>query len=126
MVSNRPEKIAYAFQGTRGAYEADIEKRVWIGDDRTLQTNSGHRSWQDVECYSELLGPELTKELADASSSGHGGSDYMTGRRFAQAITGVRPPEITAKDSLDWTVAGLLSQQSILEGSRPIQVLLYS
>jgi predicted dehydrogenase len=118
MLSNRPEKIAYALQGTRGVYEADGEKRVWIGDDQTVQTNRGHRPWQDLEDYANLLSPELARELADASNSGHGGSDYMTGRRFAQAIVGERPPEITAQESLEWTVAGLLSQRSILEGSR--------
>jgi len=114
MVSNRPGKTPYGLQGTLAAYE---DGKIWIGNEETLKTNNEHRKWRGIEEYSHLLGPEVTEELAQASSSGHGGSDYMMGRRFAQAIMGLREPAISARESLEWTIAGLVSQQSILQNS---------
>jgi predicted dehydrogenase len=116
MVSNRPHRIAYELQGTNGAFESYEEHRAWFGPNQPLPWDGSERRWQPLsELFSEIPA-ELRSEMEAAGSSGHGGSDYFVGRRFAQAIMGHREVEIGIDEALEWTMVGLLSQESIAKG----------
>lgn len=122
MQSNRPHRIAYTLQGVNGAVEYENEDhRVWLGENKTVSWNElEQRQWGTAAEHRGLLSSELRSEIQAASASGHGGADYLVGRRFAQAVAGMRPTEIGVRDAIEWTVAGLLSQRSILQGGASI------
>lgn len=121
MVSNRPHRIAYALQGTQGVYESEGGGRIWRGENRTVGWDDPPREWEALAPVRErFLSRSLLQELGQAQSHGHGGGDYMVGRRFAQFVSDGSPAEIGMQEAVEWTVAGLLSQASIANGSQPI------
>lgn len=119
MLSNRPPSVGYRLQGLTGVLEfEEDEHRIWLGENKTISWDDPvPRKWGKASDYRDVLPAHLKAEIAEGIESGHGGSDYLVGRRFAQALMGERPPEIGIQEAIEWTVAGLLSQESILQGS---------
>lgn len=123
MVSNRPHSIRYELQGVLGAFESDHSHRVWIGDNRSVHWDDAEqRRWQDLDTYADLLPDSLREDMKSAEQHGHGGGDFLVGRRFAQTLTQGVPPEIGKFEGVEWTMVGLLSQQSILQGGMSLSM----
>ncbi len=120
MLSNRPQAVSnYTLQGTEGAYESQRASgerhRVWLSTRR-------ERSWQELDDFADDL-PEWYRTLASqATEGGHGGGDFFTAWWFAQACLGIREVPITPEAALNWTAAGLVSQDSIRQGGMPLPV----
>lgn len=117
MLSDRPHAMTnYQLQGTDGAYEsarAHGEKdRIWLralGHDRN--------AWTDLATLeADYLPADYRQKLEDARRAGHGGGDYFELVDFADALLGNRPLSLDIHASMDMTLPGLLSQQSILQG----------
>ena len=53
-----------------------------------------------------------------AEKAGHGGGDYFEVLDFVNAALGKAPCPIGIHEAMDMTLPGLVSQQSILDGSR--------
>lgn len=121
MLSNRPHRIGYTLQGTFGVLETDERYRVWLGENRTVGFSDPQRQWKDLFDLEPELPDDLRGELSAAESSGHGGADYFVGRRFAQTMLGAAP-EIGIAEAVEWTMVGLLSQDSILNGGVPVSM----
>ena len=123
MLSDRPHATAnYQLQGTDGCYEsarAHGEKnRFWLRG-RCKDANT----WLDLAELSDEFLPEFWKEnLARGEAAGHGGGDFFEVLDFVDAIAGRRPNPIGIHAALDMTLPGLVSQQSIQEGGRWIEV----
>jgi predicted dehydrogenase len=123
MLSDRPHAMTnYQLQGTDGAYEsarASGEKnRVWLRS-RCPDRNA----WMDLAELSDEFLPEFWKQnLARGKAAGHGGGDFFELLDFVDAIEGRRPNPIGIHEALDMTLPGLVSQQSIAEGGRWIEV----
>src|SRR5579871_1152762 len=117
MISNRPHRIGYTLQGTNGVVETGETHRVWNGPNRSVAFGEAEREWESLLEYQSALPDELREELDMAANQGHGGGDFFVGRRFAQAISGQRPPEIGVFEAVEWTMVGLLSQKSIVNNS---------
>jgi predicted dehydrogenase len=125
MMSNRPHAAAYyALQGTQGCYEAargfgDAPK-IWVGDN--TPDPKGSRAWRSLWDFEEHL-PEMWRSATEeAIRAGHGGGDYFVARAFLEAIrTGEQPP-IDVYRAMDYTVPGLISEQSIAAGGVPVPV----
>jgi predicted dehydrogenase len=123
MLSDRPHAMTnYQLQGTDGAYESsrgglgDINK-VW------LRSKSHEHKWVDLETLAEEFTPDSWKQLGSkAIKSGHGGGDYFEILDFVNAVTGKCPPPIGIHESMDMTLPGLMSQQSIEQGGTWLQV----
>ncbi len=120
MMSNRPHAMRnYTLQGTAGCYEsaraADEHDRLWL---RRL----GEERWHDLrELDGEL--PAWYREAAEsAARTGHGGGDFFVARDFARACRGEIAVPIPIEDALQWTMAGLCSQESISRGGMPVAV----
>jgi predicted dehydrogenase len=122
MQSHRPHNMThYVLQGTRGAYhsarhrgEADL---VWIEG-----RSSGREQWQSLDEYGDLV-PEPWRSLGEqARASGHGGGDFFVARDWALSILNGTPPPIDVYRGLDFTVPGLVSEQSIEQGGTPVGV----
>jgi len=123
MVSNRPHNmINYHLQGTDGCYEsgrAPGEKdRIWLRE-RCKDENT----WTDLEDLAdEFMPPEMREKVARAQAHGHGGGDYLEIMDFVDALRGRIPNPIDVDSAMDMTLPGLISQRSILEGGRWIEV----
>ncbi|MCF7855229.1 MAG: Gfo/Idh/MocA family oxidoreductase [Candidatus Pacebacteria bacterium] len=123
MVSDRPHNMVnYQLQGTDGCYEsgrAPGEKnRIWLRD-----RSPDMHTWTDLnELVDEFL-PDFWKEgMERAKTAGHGGGDYFEILDFIDAVTGRRECPIGIHEAMDMTLPGLISQQSIAEQGRWIEV----
>ena len=123
MQSHRPHNMThYVLQGTRGAYqsarrpgEPDL---VWIEG-----RSPGPREWQPLEEYEpELLSEPWRSQGEAAVRAGHGGSDYFVVRDFVRSILDDANPPIDVYAALDFTVPGLVSEESIARGGAPVPV----
>lgn len=123
MLSDRPHSMTnYQLQGTDGAYESARAKgeqdRIWL---RSL----GHdpHTWTPLRDLEAEYMPAMWKQASEtAMKAGHGGGDYFEIIDFVEAVQGIRPPEVDIHFAMDMTLPGLISQQSIQEGGRWIDV----
>ena len=124
LVSDRPHgPTNYQLQGTDGAYESSRggpgdKNKIWLRD----RVPTAHEWMVLGELADEFL-PEFWKVgMEVAESVGHGGGDYFEILDFVDAITGKRPNPIDIHAAMDMTLPGLISQQSIAEDGRWIEV----
>ena len=116
MLSDRPHAMPnYQLQGTDGCYESarahGEANRIWL---RSRCENPNE--WKNLTGFEEEFMPDFWKEAMDAAQkAGHGGGDYFEVLDFVDAATGKRPADIGIHESMDMTLPGLYSQQSILQ-----------
>ena len=122
MLSNRPHNMVhYALQGTDGCYEStDGYKgipKIW------LKSRSETPQWEPLENLEEEYLPDYWKHPPEAAlKAGHGGGDYWEVQDFVAAIQEGREPPISIDQAMDLTLPGLVSQQSIAQGSMWVAV----
>jgi hypothetical protein len=111
-----------ALQGTKGAYEAPRARgeahKVWLAD-YCADPNEWRSLW-DLEA--EFLPEAWRNPPPEALRAGHGGGDYFIVRDFVQSIIQGTPPPIDVYRALDFTVPGLISEESIARGGIPLPV----
>jgi len=116
--SPRPAGMGqYSLQGTKGAYDSAFGLRhVYI------EGRSPAHQWEPLEKYeSEFQHPYWKKQAEQAKTTGHGGGDWFTIADFLQAVrTGKSPIDMI--DAVTWTCIRPLSEQSIRNGSQPVEV----
>ena len=123
MLSDRPHAMTnYQLQGTDGAYESarshDDIHRIWL---RALSKDAN--TWTDLKELEAEYMPAMWREAsAAAMRAGHGGGDYFEIVDFVDAMLGRRAPDIDIHAAMDMTLPGLISQQSILEDGRWLDV----
>ncbi|OPZ30844.1 MAG: Alpha-N-acetylgalactosaminidase [Lentisphaerae bacterium ADurb.BinA184] len=123
MLSDRPHAMTnYQLQGTDGAYESarahGEANRIWLRA-RAKDANT----WMNLDELSDEFLPDFWKEnLERGKAAGHGGGDFFEVLDFVDAIEGRRPNPIGIHEAMDMTLPGLISQQSVLEGNRWIEV----
>lgn len=123
MLSDRPHSMTnYQLQGSDGCYESGRAhgepNRIWLRG-RCKDANT----WMDLTELSDEFLPEFWKaNLARGQAAGHGGGDFFEVLDFVDAISGRRPNPIGIHEAMDMTLPGLISQQSIAEGGRWIDV----
>ena len=123
MVSDRPHACTnYQLQGTDGCYESSRgglgeKNKIW------LRSRDEKCQWQDLSLFSDV--PELAekympqswRETSEAAlRAGHGGGDYYEILDFVRTLRGECPNPIGIHETMDMTLPGLISQQSILQG----------
>jgi predicted dehydrogenase len=123
MISDRPEAPTnYLLQGTDGAYESarapGERNRIW------LQSRSDHLNhWLDLEQLENDFLPAAWRDPPGVvTSAGHGGSDYYQIAEFVDVIEGRKDPDVGIHAAMDMTLPGLISQQSIREDGRWLEV----
>jgi hypothetical protein len=123
MLSNRPDASTnYQLQGTDGCYESALacgeKNRIWL---RSRCKDAG--TWLNLDELRDEFLPDFWKEnLASGDAAGHGGGDYFEILDFVGAIEGKRPNPIGIHEAMEMTLLGLVSQLSIREGSRWMEV----
>ncbi|MCS6950846.1 MAG: Gfo/Idh/MocA family oxidoreductase, partial [bacterium] len=123
MLSDRPHALnVYQLQGTDGCYESarapgEVD-RVWL---RRLCPDM--HTWLPLQELEEQFLPQEWKEREEqARRTGHGGADYFVLADFLAAMRGERPPSVDVHYALDMTLPGLMSQVSIAQGGRWVEV----
>ncbi|MFZ4453656.1 Gfo/Idh/MocA family protein [Salibacterium aidingense] len=121
--SKRPHNMAYyTLQGTKGCYEAprsdqDMHK-VWLED-----YSKNENEWTPLShFYSEFLDSEIMEASDKTKDSNHWGADYFMIKDFIQSMVTEREPSINIYKSLDMTMPGIISEESILSRGIPIKV----
>jgi predicted dehydrogenase len=123
MLSDRPHAMTnYQLQGTDGAYESARAQgdtdRIWL---RSLCKDAD--AWLPLRDLEADYLPTMWKEAGEtAKRAGHGGGDYFEIVDFVDAVLGRRAPDIDIHAAMDMTLPGLISQQSILQESRWLEV----
>jgi predicted dehydrogenase len=118
MLSNRPHNMTYySVTGTNGSYES----ARGFGDKPKIYLKDRHGEpalWHDLEeLAEEFLPDEWLNQSEEARKAGHGGGDYMEILDFVKAIADGAQPPIGIHEAMDMTLPGLVSQQSIEQGS---------
>ena len=121
-VSPRPHAMAYyQIQGTKGCYESQrLGGGPMIALDEDGKPREGCYTWKPLFDYKEYL-PERYKS-GKGDAAGHGGGDYYIVKDFIEAIkTGVQP-ELNVYKAAEWTSVALLSQLSVTNNGRLLEV----
>ena len=121
MLSDRPHHMSrYALQGADGCYESgdgfEAEPKVW------LRERSEELRWERLEALEDFLPDYWKNPPEEALEAGHGGGDYWEVQDFVAAIRGERDSAIGIDLALDMTLPGLVSQQSMAQGSTWVAV----
>ncbi|MEI6070470.1 MAG: Gfo/Idh/MocA family oxidoreductase [Verrucomicrobiae bacterium] len=123
MLSDRPHAASnYQLQGTDGCYESSRggydKGKIW------LRKISKDVNWTDLDAFQSVAEladkymPEMWRKASEtAAKAGHGGGDYFEILDFIDAIQGSRAPVVGIHEAMDMTLPGLVSQQSIAQGS---------
>ena len=120
MISKRPHCMTYyTLQGTKGCYEASrgfgAEPKIWLNE-----RSDGPEDWLPLADFEDEFSPATFREVSEeARRAGHGGGDYYVVRDFVDAIVSGRPAPIDVYRALDFTVPGLISEESIERGGVP-------
>lgn len=123
MLSDRPHALnVYQLQGTDGCYESarapGDSDRIWL---RRLCPDM--HTWLPLHQLEEQYLPGEWKEREEqARRTGHGGADYFVFAEFLAAVRGEKPPLVDVHYALDMTLPGLMSQVSIAQGGRWVEV----
>ena len=118
-----PYSRNFTIQGTRGMYAED-GKYVYLDTD--FDENS-HFSWEknykNAYDYAEKYDhPVWKKFINDGVQGGHGGMDYLTFNAFFDYVLNGGESPIDVYDAAAWMCITPLSEQSIREGSRPVEI----
>jgi predicted dehydrogenase len=123
MLSDRPHAMDnYQLQGTDGAYESHRASgemdRVWL---RSRSTDAN--TWTRLQDFEAEFLPKCWKEASEAAQhAGHDGGDHFEVMDFIDACLGRRPVAIGIDEAMDMTLPGLMSQQSIAQESKWVEV----
>ena len=123
MLSERPHAMHnHVLQGTEGCYESartpSERDRVWVRGQ-----GHGANEWHDLAEFEEAVLPAAYRAQAEAAQRmGHGGGDFFVLADFVAAVRGEAPNPIGIHEAMDMTLPGLVSQQSVAEGGRWIEV----
>lgn len=124
----RPDLYTYySVQGTKGCYQGSIGSM----DCHKIHIRGlcGSQEWRDVYDFKGFLPKEwqlYPKDYFDDTSD-DGCTLYDSGtplllQSFAKAILEDTEPPVSAKRSLNWTAAGILSEQSVKNGGEPVEI----
>ena len=95
---------------------------LWMEDLRALhiEGRSEGESWQPMsEYWEEFEHPLWKKTKATEYTGGHGGMDWLVMRAFLDAVRNKTQTPIDVYDSATLMAVGILSEESIAEGSAP-------
>ena len=114
--SPRPYSRGGRVQGTCGLWMEDLHALH-------IEGRSSGESWEPMENYwEEFEHPLWKKSRAGAFSGGHGGMDWLVMRGFLNAVRRRIQTPIDAYDSATLMAIGILSEESVANGSAPVAI----
>lgn len=120
MLSNRPANSYFSLQGTKGCYESSrgfgAQGKIWLSE-----FEAGEQ-WKPLsEMESDFLPDRWKNPPEEAQNEGNLG-EYFKVRDFVDSILNDTQPPIDVYTAMDYTVPGLVSEQSIANGGEPVVV----
>lgn len=120
MLSNRPANSYFSLQGTKGCYESSRgfggQSKIWLSE-----FESGEQWKQLSEVEGDFLPERWKNPPAEAANVGDLG-EYFKVRDFIDSIINDTTPPIDVYTAMDFTVPGLVSEESITNGGTPVEV----
>ncbi|RIV21454.1 gfo/Idh/MocA family oxidoreductase [Fibrisoma montanum] len=115
--SPRPYSLGFRAQGTEG---------IWMDDNDMIyleKVSPKAHAWEPFTAYQEKYDHPLWKRHAQAAdNAGHGGIDFFVLRAFIESVKSKTPPPIDVYDAAAWSAISPLSEQSIAQGSKPVEI----
>ena len=104
----------YTLQGTQGCYRSRTDK-VWI--------EGRSKGWDALAAFeADFRHEKWVRWGEQAKRTGHGGADFFMLHEFVEAIRTGGPSPVPAADAAAWSAIVPLSEQSILQGSKPVEI----
>ena len=112
----RPYSRIFMVQGTRGLY-------MGYPDRFHVEGRSREHAWESMDRYAEEFEHPLWKSAqTQTASGGHGGMDYLEDYRLIKCLRDGRPTDTNVYDAAALSVICELTERSIANRSRPIDV----
>jgi predicted dehydrogenase len=117
-MSPRPHNMAYyQLQGTKGCYEAPRG----MGDGHKIWLE-GYDGWEPLGHLREHLPERYRAATTEQNSAGHSGGDFFIVKDFVDAVKNGIKPEIDVYQAAEWTAVALLSELSVTNNGRMIDM----
>ena len=129
--SPRPHCMTqYQLQGTNGIFQSatygtqpngvvgDRARISLLGEESPLH----HMQWKHLEDYNDYLPDRYKNATEEQLRAGHGGGDFFIVKDFIDAIRANKQPELSVYKACEWTAVGLLSELSVTNHSRTIEM----
>jgi predicted dehydrogenase len=123
-ISERPHNLTYySLQGTKGCYEAPRglgdRHKIWL---KGMDENTDKAYWRPLTDFYDFM-PERYKNVTEEQkAAGHWGGDYFIVKDFVDAIIDGIKPAVDVYEACEWTAVGLLSELSVMNGGRAIDM----
>jgi len=112
----RPKSFMFRVQGTRG---------LWLKDNDSIYIEGRspkEHEWEPFAPYREEFDHPLWKRYGEqAEGAGHGGMDFFVTHAFIESVKRKVSPPLDVYDAAAWSAITPLSEQSIAQGSAPMQ-----
>jgi len=124
-LSPRPHNMSYySLQGTLGSYEAarglGDEHKVFL---RNMQETDKGAKWHPLtEFYDKYMPDRYKNATEEQKSAGHWGGDFFLVDDFLDAVLHGAKPAVDVYQACEWTAVGLLSELSVTNNGKLIQV----
>jgi predicted dehydrogenase len=124
-MSPRPHNnLYYTLQGTKGCYEAPRglgdDHKVWL---ESMGGDTNNPQWQPLESFhNEFLPKRYQNVTEEQKQSGHWGSDFYIVGHFLDAVIRGEKPYIDVYDACEWTAVALLSELSVTNNGRLMEM----
>ena len=111
----RPYSRKILVQGTTGLFQR------WP-DRLHIEGHSPAHQWDTLDKWSEYEHPLWQNANDRAAGVGHGGMDYLENHRLIHCLRKGIPTDMDVYDAATWSAVGPLSEQSVTNRSRPIDI----
>ena len=120
----RPYSRNFTVHGTRGIYREDGNYVYFDTDFDEASHWNWSPNWNNaLDVYAEKYDhPVWKKFLSDGVRGGHGGMDYLVYNEFLNYVINGGKSPIDVYDAAAWMCITPLSEISIREGSRPVEI----
>jgi predicted dehydrogenase len=120
VVTPRPADRINLIAGTKGTFR-DYPARIFLDDDGSADGRQ-HGDWQSLDALRAEFEHPLWTQLAErAVDGGHEGIDFVMNFRLVECLREGLVPDIDVYDAAAWSAAGPLSEQSVEQGSAPVE-----
>jgi predicted dehydrogenase len=112
-------------QGTKGAFSSLMDRIFIEGRSNRGNTENwrGRHEWEETGQYRKEYESALWKTKGEESrGSGHGGGDYMEMYRLIKNLREGKPPDIDVYDAAAWSVISPLTEASVAQRSKPMEI----
>lgn len=123
-MSPRPHNMhTFQLQGTNGIYQSkiaedDYDRISLLGEDNPLH----NMHWERLDKFREYLPERYKNATEEQLSAGHDGGDFFIVEDFINAVRTNTQPELDVYKACEWTAVGLLSELSVVNNGKTMQV----